>query len=166
MPESYTINYYSMKLFHLFGAVALLLIGCSGNKAVKAPAPTTGDLPLEGTYWVLVELEGKAVGTPAQGEKPSFVYFDAGKSLVSLSGGCNVMGGSYRLLEGYRIEFGNLISTMMACPNMENEDGLKRMAGLVDNYAIHGDNLMFAKARMAPVARFKAATPPAGLKLN
>ncbi len=76
------------------------------------------------------------------------------------------MGGSYDLKDGNHIKFGNMISTLMACPDMTNENGLKKMAEMVDNYAIKGDTLSFAKARMAQAARFRAAEPPAGLKLE
>ncbi len=141
---------------------------CPKTSRQSTVAPETGAAarPLEGTYWVLTELNGNAVNPPKDGEKPSYIYFNASGKRVSVSGGCNVMSGSYDLLEGNRLTFGQMMSTMMACPDMTNEDGLKKMTGMVDNYAIEGDNLYFAKARMAPAARFKAATPPAGFKIN
>jgi heat shock protein HslJ len=160
----------SMKIFHFCMASLLMLAACSTNKTASKqgadPAPTAENKTLEGTYWVLTELNGRPVASPKEGEKPSYIYFDASKKRASVSGGCNVMGGSYELMDGNRLKFGNMMSTMMACPDMTNEDGLKAMTGTVDNYAIQGDNLMFAKARMAPMARFKAATPPAGFKMD
>ncbi len=151
-------------------AGSVLLAACSTNKSTSTPetkpVEAAGNKLLEGTYWVLTELNGQRVAAPNEGEKPSYIYFDAANKRVGISGGCNVMGGSYELKDGNRISFGNLISTMMACPDMTNENGLKKMTETVDNYAIQGDNLMFAKARMAPVARFKASAPPAGLKVN
>jgi heat shock protein HslJ len=152
----------------------LLLVGCNGNKATtkNSTAPETAteagvkNYALEDTYWILTELNGNQVSGPKDGEKPSFIYFSSAKKRVSVSGGCNVMSGSYDKKEGNQIVFGQMISTLMACPDMTNEEGLKKMTGMVDNYAIQGDNLSFAKARMAPVARFKAAPVPAGMKLE
>lgn len=150
-----------MKQLALFGIVTLLLSACAASKSKPAE-----DQPLEGTYWVLTELNGKEVAPPANGAKPYYIYFNKEKKNVAVSGGCNSIGGGYEVLEGNRIKFGNLRSTMMACPDMTVEEGLKRMAEMVDNYAVQGENLMFAKARMAPVARFKAAKMPKELGLD
>jgi heat shock protein HslJ len=158
-----------MKFLYIFFAASFSIAACSPNKKTAATesssAKAVENKPLEGTFWVLTELNGKAVSN-AGSEKPSYIFFSAGKKRVSLSGGCNVMGGSYELLDGNRIKLDQMISTMMACPDMTNEEGLKKMAEMVDNYAIQGENLSFAKARMAPAARFKAAPIPAGMKLD
>lgn len=149
---------------------ALLLVSCSSNKPAAKPetqsAATVENKSLEGTYWVLTELNGTVVAPPKEGEKPSFIYLNADKKRVSLSGGCNMVGGSYELLGGNRIRFSQMMGTLMACPDMTNEEGLRSMVELVDNYAIQGENLSFARARMAPAARFTAAPIPSGMKLN
>jgi heat shock protein HslJ len=159
-----------MKTVFLSFSIACVMLSCSSKKAATKPdvstSASTQNKPLEGTYWVLSELNGTAVAATKSGEKPSYIYFDATTKRVSVSGGCNVMGGSYELTEGNRIKFSQMMSTMMACPDMSIEDGLKKMTEGVDNYAVEGDNLMFAKARMAPAARFKAMPAPKGFKLN
>jgi heat shock protein HslJ len=148
-----------MKISMIMISSFCMLMACTPKPAVTSSKPA-----LEGTYWVLTELQGKAVTPPAAGQKPYFIYFSKNKSRVSLSGGCNVMGGSYELREGNRITFGNMMSTMMACPDMTVEEALRKMPEAVDNYAILGDELMFAKARMAPYVRFKAAKVPKDFK--
>mgnify|MGYP006182405553 CR=1 FL=1 len=154
-----------MKTLLISFAGFFLFSACSNNKPPNLP--DFGETkPLEGTYWMLTELNGQLVAAPKDGAKPSFIYFNAETKRVAASGGCNVMGGSYELMDGNRIKFGQMISTRMACPDMTNEEGLTSMAGMVDNYAIQGDNLMFAKARMAPTARFKAVAAPVGFKAN
>lgn len=151
----------------LFSLAGVFLLGsCSNNKPTNKLPDLSENKSLEGTYWMLTELNGQPVAAPAAGEKPSFIYFNAETKRVATSGGCNVMGGSYELMDGARIKFGQMMSTMMACPDMTNEEGLKRMTEMVDNYAIQGDNLMFAKARMAPTARFKAVSAPVGFKID
>lgn len=154
-----------------FILIALLsLVSCSSNKPAAKPetqpAAAVENKSLEGTYWVLTELNGTAVAPPKEGEKPSFIYLNADEKRVSLSGGCNSMGGSYELLEGNRIRFSQMMGTLMACPDMTKEEGLRNMVELVDNYAIQGEHLSFARARMAPAARFTAASVPSGMKLN
>lgn len=157
-----------MKPFAFLTMASVLLASCQSKNTTThntGPAPeTSASKSLEGTYWVLTELEGKPVAPAAKDEKPSFIYFNAAKKRVAVSGGCNGMGGSYELLEGNRIRFGQMMSTMMACPDMTKEEGLKQMTALVDMYMIDGDNLSFSKARMAPVARFKAMPAPEGFK--
>ena len=148
-----------MKIAFMAISIVFMLSSCTPNLAVNSGKPS-----LEGTYWVLTELQGKAVTPPAAGQKPYFIYFSKNKSRVSLSGGCNVMGGRYELMEGNRIKFGNMMSTMMACPDMTVEEALRKMPESVDNYAILGGELMFAKARMAPYVRFKAAKAPKDFK--
>jgi heat shock protein HslJ len=159
-----------MKHLSFFLAAGFFMLACSSSKTASRPetkpAPSAENKALEGTYWVLTELNGKPVAAPKAGEKPSFIFFDTAKKRVSVSGGCNTMGGSYELMNGNRIKFGQMISTMMACPDMTNEEGLKQMAEMVDNYAIAGDNLSFAKARMAPTARFKAGKAPDGFSMD
>lgn len=142
-----------------------LISSCSNNKPTNLPG-FGENKPLEGTYWMLTELNGQPVAAPKDGGKPSFIYFNAERKRVAASGGCNVLGGSYELIDGNRIKFGQIMSTMMACPDMTIEEGLKKMTELVDNYAIQEDNLMFAKARMAPTARFKAVAAPVGFKMD
>lgn len=153
-----------MKFLFVPFVAGMFFVSCSSNKASQKPEGSVK--PLENTYWVLTELDGNEVAPVKAGEKPNYIYFSSGQNRVSVSGGCNVMGGSYELLDGNRIKFGNMMSTMMACPNMTVEEGLRRMTESVDNYAISGDNLSFAKARMAPAARFKAAAIPAGMKFD
>lgn len=156
-----------MKIFTCFTLAALLLAACHTKKATSnAGADETAARPLEGTYWVLTELQGKPVKAPEPGEKPSFIYLNGAKKHASVSGGCNVMGGGYQLMDGNRIKFRQMISTMMACPDMTNEEGLKQMASMADQYAIEGDTLSFAKGRMAPLARFKAKTLPEEFKMD
>ena len=74
-------------------------------------APAT---PLDGTRWVLAELDGETV-PPAEDERAPHLVFDAAESRVSGSGGCNLVTGSFELT-GDGLWFGPLVSTRMACP--------------------------------------------------
>lgn len=105
--------------------------------------------------WKLVELEGKPVADKINGKEP-FILLQKNDSRYSASAGCNGLGGSFTLLDHGRIKFSQGMSTMMACENMEIETGLNRVLITVDNYSLSGDDLTLNKARMAPLARFKA----------
>lgn len=72
------------------------------------------------------------------------------------NGGCNTLTGSYELMDGNRIKFSGVASTMMACPEMTTEGLLGRALQSCDNYSINGNNLSLNKAKMAPLVRFEA----------
>jgi heat shock protein HslJ len=64
--------------------------------------------------------------------------------------------GTYELMEGNRIKFSGVASTMMACPDMAIENQLGKAIEMADNYAISGKFLMLHKAKMAPLVKFEA----------
>ncbi|MDR0371185.1 MAG: META domain-containing protein [Prevotellaceae bacterium] len=109
-------------------------------------------------YWRLTELNGKAVGNSMRRE-PHIVLRIADNRITGNSG-CNGFSGSYTLNEETkRISFSEMISTRMACMNMEfNEQELLDVFGITDNYSISadGNTLTLNKARMAPLAVFEA----------
>lgn len=105
--------------------------------------------------WKLVELAGKPVADKINGKEP-FILFQKKDSRYSASGGCNGMGGTFTLQDNGRIKFSQGMSTMMACENMEIENGLGKALIAADNYSLNGDDLSLNKAKMAPLARFKA----------
>lgn len=105
--------------------------------------------------WKLVELDGKPVADKINGKEP-FILLQKSDHRYSASGGCNGLGGTFTLQDHGRIKFSQGMSTMMACENMEIENGLNKVLVTVDNYSLSGDDLSLNKARMAPLARFKA----------
>ena len=111
---------------------------------------------LQETYWKLIELKGKPIPPPAQDSREAHMILKKQDNRLNAFGGCNTLSGVYEMKEGNRIQFSNVISTMMACPDMMVEDEFKKVLGMVDNYSIKGDSLSLNKARMAPLARFAA----------
>ena len=106
-------------------------------------------------YWKLVELNGQPV--PALRREPHLILkVEDGR--VNGFGGCNGFTGTYELDEATsRIRFGEIASTMMACPSgMEVETAFHEVLRRVDNYSFDGDSLTLNRARMAPLARFEA----------
>lgn len=146
---------------YLVGENVLFMLDRDGNRI-------TGDLAemyqlkknpytsnLEGPKWVLFELMG-APYERLDTEKQPFVVFNADEKRVNGNSGCNTFFGGYELLEVNRIRMDRLASTMMACPNMETETKLLDVLQKADNYTVADGILSLNKARMAPLARFRA----------
>lgn len=136
----------------------LSLGACSIFKKTSTEKNTEGTMKtnvITDRKWKLVELEGKPVADKINGKEP-FILLQKSDSRYSASGGCNGLGGSFTLQDNGRIKFSQGMSTMMACENMEIENGLNKALIATDNYSVNGDDLSLNKARMAPLARFKA----------
>ena len=140
------------------------LIACSNQKkSTKSPASTAVtindtmiDASLTDRKWKLVELMGKPVADSVNGKMP-FIILKSADSSYAANGGCNGLGGKFVLDEKtLRIQFKQGISTMMACQDMSVEDGLKQVLSNTDNYSFNDSILSLNKARMSPLARFKA----------
>lgn len=145
-------------------SVMLLIGSCTPRKENKAThdrsASDTTDVQegtsaaLTGTYWKLVEAMGKPAGTDLS--KQPHIQLHEEDSLITGTGGCNSMSGSYKLLPNGRISFSQIVSTMMACPDMETEAAMSKALQTADSYVIIGDTLVLHRARMSPLARFVA----------
>ena len=116
-----------------------------------ATEPVTGQ-PLEGTEWVLAELEGDVPPAAAR----ATLLLDRGALGASGSGGCNQLTGSYDLTGG-RLTFGTMASTRRACPGplMALEDRCLGALGRVGGYRLVGAGLELL-GEAGTVARFRA----------
>lgn len=150
----------------LFTALLFVALSCNSSKGVaenddkkentSPVAEKTEKISLENTQWKLIEVMGKPVKDYGRQMKEPVFVFESAESRFHGNAGCNGMGGTYKLLDGNRIEFSQVISTQMACENMELEDIVSRMIPTLDNYVINDTGeLVITKARMAPVLRFE-----------
>jgi copper homeostasis protein (lipoprotein) len=113
---------------------------------------------VENRRWQLVELGGRAAEPPA-GREGAYFELDPAESRITGNASCNRFFGSYELHPGGRIRFGSEMgSTMMACPDLEQEREFLEMLGRVDNYTLGDGMLSLNRARMAPLARFREVT--------
>lgn len=111
--------------------------------------------PLEGTEWQLVSLEGEAVFPPAGRPRPGFAL-DAAAARVAGTDGCNRFMGGFRR-DGARLSFGQLASTMMACP--EGMDLARRFTAALAataRYRVTGAHLELYDRAGAALARLEA----------
>ena len=113
------------------------------------------DQEIENVTWELVEMDGGKINYGKE-DTPAYFILTSSEGRVSGNLGCNNFFGTYELQHGMRIEFSPLGATMMACPNMSTETRLNEVLQTVDNYTIADGVLSLNKARMAPLAVFKA----------
>jgi putative lipoprotein len=132
-------------------------------RRVHAPASTVPyeEYPsvasLENTYWKLITLPDHLVAAAPQQREAHFILNPANRS-VSGSGGCNRLGGSYEL-NGDRISFRKVASTMMACVDpisMSTEARFLNALGRVTRWRITGQRLDLFDATGTPLIRLDA----------
>ena len=139
-----------MKINFIYLGIALLLASAC---AVQRPSDHVRTA-LVGKQWQLVELNGKPVPASVNGKMP-FLKLEEQGGRYSASGGCNGIGGEYTLLKGNGIKFSRGMSTMMACPDMEVEDGLRGLFDQADTYVIHENTMSLSKGtNQAALAKF------------
>jgi len=98
---------------------------------------------------------GKPV--PALPKQP-YLVFDQKNGRYSGFGGCNRITGSYSVDKLNKIHFSQGASTLMACAKgMDIEAQLLKALTMTDSYFIESNTLQLYRARMAPLAKFKAA---------
>ena len=108
-------------------------------------------------YWKLIEINGNPVVKDGTLNREPYIILKS-DNRINGTGGCNIFNGSYELQESTnRIKMSQVMSSMMACMNMEIEGELLRILQSVDNYTLSADGttLSLNKARMAPLARFE-----------
>lgn len=114
------------------------------------------DNEIRGKYWKLIELRGAPISKSDFPGADAHFMLNTDENRISGNGGCNGFNGQFELLEGNRIRFSKMATTMMACPNLEAEGSFFNVLETCDNYTIHNDTLSLNKARMAPLAKFAA----------
>ena len=117
-------------------SVDLVLVRSGGGAAPVA------DASLANTRWLLRTLEGESVELRPD-QRPPFLQFEKqdGSDVARGFAGCNNFTGGYTVA-GEALDFGNLASTMRACPFMALEDRFYRVLEQVERYAIRGTWLM------------------------
>lgn len=147
-----------LKLNFLFAATLLVGISCNSSKKTTEATPKSETMiqaPFENTEWQLVEVLGKPVNEYGELTKTPTISFDSKEHRFSGNAGCNILNGSYKILPGNRIQFGQVMSTMMACPDMKLEDIVSKTLPTLNTYMVYDNgDLIFTTNKMAPVLRF------------
>jgi|SRR5690606_24688592 len=160
-----------MKTFGLFfSTISLALsLSCNGDAKKKEAQQEPSKTPQEQVTieaekanaelldkkWKLTKLMGQSVSELDASAQKVFIIFESQDHRLGGNSGCNSFGGTYTLKEGNRFETSQLMSTMMACENMDIEDQFMGALQKSDTYIINGNTLQITKARMAPLAEFE-----------
>lgn len=114
----------------------------------------TGNPEAEDIKWELTELYGKPVnGNPEN----YYLIFNSEKGDLNAKANCNQLIMPYLIENSYKLTVGDGISTLMACPDAEDEANLIKALKEADNISVGEGVLTLNKARMAPLAKFKKA---------
>lgn len=149
-----------VKVF-ITSVVIVFFTSCSQAKKIASTQNTTMDsstpkASLTETYWKLTVLMGKAVTMDSANQKEVHLILKKEGNAVQGFAGCNGFGGTFTTKNDFNIYFSNMLHTMIACAELENENELFTVLNTVDNYYITGDTLTLSKAKMAPMTRFVA----------
>ncbi|MFP8967569.1 META domain-containing protein [Pokkaliibacter sp. CJK22405] len=137
------------RLLLVLPAVALIA-GCS-----LTPANERGQTePLQGTDWQLYQVLDQPV--TVETTRPLSIQFATQGNQVSGYSGCNRFSGTYSLYGG-RMSFEPLISTKMACRDMNTEQRYMDALSSVRSWEAKGTELWLMNADQQPLLRFKAA---------
>ncbi|MDI1317124.1 META domain-containing protein [Flavobacterium sp.] len=112
-----------------------------------------GKFPLAETKWELVELNGKTVAKTTK--RDYFINFDSKSGTFKAFVGCNKISGNYFMKSTTKLGFTNVISTRMACENMDVERNFFNNLQKTDNYMIEGKMLHLHMGKKA-IAKFEA----------
>ncbi|QJX48155.1 META domain-containing protein [Hymenobacter taeanensis] len=136
--------------------LSLLLAGCQSKltPTTFTPAPPP-PATLHTTRWILYRLEAQPVTTTP--EREMYVQLSATETQAEGQGGCNRFRGSFQLPMEGKLQFGPLLSTKMACPELALENRFLQVLGSTRSYRISGDTLrLYSEATVAPLAVFLA----------
>ena len=122
------------------------------EKKAEEPAVTNVDA-LDGT-WVIKTVNGTEV---PQTERPAYLGFNIAEKRVYGNPGCNSIGGSLEadVNKPGELAFGQMISTLMACPNMETESAVLKALNEVKSFKITGEQLALYDASGTEVITLK-----------
>ena len=142
------------------GLLPLLLAACqttapATQETATVQAPTTPAAPLRNTRWVLRTLNSQPVAVPGNGE--AYLLLRTNEQQAEGNGGCNRFRGSFEQPADGQLKFGPLLSTKMACPDLQTESGFMSALQAARTYQISGDTLrLFGEATAQPSAVFHA----------
>jgi heat shock protein HslJ len=144
----------------ILGAVlALILFGEWSWSQSGAPAATAGTVPLEGTYWKLIELGGMAAVGGANANEASLVLNADGKKLTG-STGCNPVVGTYKL-RGGSLHFrpSGLAKTACSDALQKQEEAFVEILKQTTKYRVVGETLEL-RDKEDVLAKFQARLQP------
>lgn len=124
--------------------------GSSTGQDTSAVSTTTADttataaLHLSGTHWVLKEFPGAVTPMPTL-EKEVYMMFEDSTAQVKGYLGCNGFGGKFVADNSGGLVISNVMSTKMACPQLDVENTFAKAMEATTRYKIEKDMLYLQK---------------------
>lgn len=155
-----------MKKYIFILIMTTAIAACKNSEKQKSDAAgepeteqeATAALPATDLYekeWKLSELNGKAVVPDSTFKQTPFLVFE--KDKISGKGGCNGIGGNLEVKDNGEIKISEIITTLMACPNLETEREFIEVLRNTTHYSIDDNTLTLKdKADGTPTAVLKA----------
>ncbi|MEQ1585875.1 MAG: META domain-containing protein [Cyclobacteriaceae bacterium] len=132
----------------------ILLAACRPSHKIGELVGVPKERPLEDTYWVLTELDGKPIATINEAKKLHVLLNPVTKTASGFAG-CNQFTGEYTL-EGKKLSLKNVASTRMFCQEtMEIETRFLQALAETDSYKIEEHVLFLTKGDLQ-FAKFQA----------
>ena len=135
--------------------LATFLTACAGNQstpimASKDTTPIT-NADLSSMKWQLVSIAQKGQTATTRlnsGASANRFHFTFNDSRLSINGGCNQLGGNYRLAANNGIVFGPMMSTKKACkkPLMAADNEILSYISGITDYSLNGRALTLTTA--------------------
>lgn len=142
----------------ILALLMFLLVACRPSNQISDLVGVPEERPLENTYWVLTELDGKPIATSNESKKLHIQLNPVTKTASGFAG-CNQFTGEYTLA-GKKISMNNLASTRMFCQKtMAIEDLFLKILKQVDEYQIKEHELFLRKGNQQ-LAKFQADVMP------
>lgn len=129
-----------------------------GTKVALTLYPVTPWPALEGTYWKLILVNGEPVKASDGGHEAHLVL-DHETQRMAGSGGCNRLHCSYEKADA-SLTFGQVAATLMACPDMEQEQAFLKALEATTAWRIDDKQLLLLDPGGAELAVFVARPHP------
>lgn len=133
--------------------IVFLITACRPSNQIGELVGAINERPLEGTKWLLVELNGKDISS-VETAKPIFIFYEKEGSKINGFAGCNSFTGTYTA-DGSTISV-IVASTRMFCEGkMEVETEFLTALNTPYKYKLEGSHLLLRDKNVV-VAKFLA----------
>lgn len=138
----------------ILALLMFLLVACRPSNQISDLVGVPEERPLENTYWVLTELDGKPIATSNESKKLHIQLNPVTKTASGFAG-CNQFTGEYTL-EGKKLSLKNVASTRMFCQEtMATETRFLQILQEVDEFKVKEHELFLSKGDQQ-LAKFQA----------
>ena len=151
---SYQSKIQDMQKIFFSASILTIVIMAAGCGSSKPTAGTSGGSEMLYQYqWNLEILDGQPVNTSTG--KGSYLLFSPGQvNTVAGNAGCNNLRGSFELSGENTMKLSPLMTTKMACPDINIETSFLNALNKVDNWSLIGNQLLLSSGKI-PLAKLR-----------